>query len=85
MEVSPIKTKKKSASKPGAPTARYAKKKSDEEVDSVKENLGKALGIALKSKVVAPKKKPALRFSDDTKAAAVTPLKVRRSRESLAR
>ena len=54
-----------------APSARYAEKKADE-VDSVKENLGKALKMMPKSNTKST------RFSDGTKTTVVSP--VRRSR-----
>ena len=63
---------KKKASSARTPSARYAKKKVDEEADSAKENMGKVLKSAQK------KGSKSTRFSDDTKKAAVSP--VRRSR-----
>ena len=54
-----------------APSARYAEKKADE-VNSVKENLGKALKMMPKSNTKSTS------FSDDTKKTVVSP--VRRSR-----
>ena len=69
--------KKQSSSRAGStprardPSARYAEKKADE-VDSIKENLGKALKMMHKSNTKST------RFSDGTKEAVVNP--VRRSR-----
>mmetsp|Transcript_24718 Transcript_24718/g.59590 ORF Transcript_24718/g.59590 Transcript_24718/m.59590 type:complete len:149 (+) Transcript_24718:68-514(+) len=57
------------------PCTRSAKKKAGKDVDSVKENLGKALQMIQKSS-----DKKSTRFSEDTKKVAVAP--ARRSRRS---
>eukprot|EP00579_Thalassiosira_antarctica_P004920 CAMPEP_0201893010 /NCGR_PEP_ID=MMETSP0902-20130614/37771_1 /ASSEMBLY_ACC=CAM_ASM_000551 /TAXON_ID=420261 /ORGANISM="Thalassiosira antarctica, Strain CCMP982" /LENGTH=157 /DNA_ID=CAMNT_0048424671 /DNA_START=8 /DNA_END=481 /DNA_ORIENTATION=+ len=67
----PSSSKADSTPRARAPSSQYVEKKADE-VDSVKENLGKALKMMHKSNTKST------RFSDDTKEAAVNP--VRRSR-----